>query len=144
MQTELVWPDVSGTWLGLRKETYKISFSSDMRCSCVRTDADGQSKTFTLSYDRETHALWWGVRWSQFIDLGSLPALPMTLPWHVGSDTAKEKPAFYWRRADENGRPIHARQMHGGKKSSAAPAKEEQLKAPRAKWAAKAPKVRAA
>lgn len=145
-EAELAWPDLSGAWRGSRKEIYRISFSSDVLGSCVRTDTDGHSRNFTLKYDLATHTLWWGVRWSHFVDLASLAARPSSLPWYSGEDMAKEKPAFYWNKVqEENSRPPHVRQVHGGKSSAAADKKgsatAEEKPTPKAKKAARAPKV---
>jgi hypothetical protein len=132
---EPVWPDLSGTWRGSRKETYEISFTSETLGSCVRTDADGQTRNFTLKYDCETHTLWWGSRWAYFVDLGSLAAQPTSMPWYYGNDMAMEKPAFYWNKKDEN---VQGHNAASVKKGSA---KHDQVRAPKAKKAAKALKV---
>lgn len=98
------WPNLSGTWAGSRNETYEIAYSSaDSQGTCVRKGPVGQTKTFTIRYDARSHALWWGVRWSHFLDLASLGLSPQELPWYLGSDhqlpiNKRSRPSFTWHR----------------------------------------------
>lgn len=94
---------LKGTWTGNRAETYEVMKSEeDSSWTCVRRNANGSSKKYTVWYDDESNCISWGSDWTYYADASEFLKNPDCFQWYRGF--AKErKTIFTWHRASQAG-----------------------------------------
>eukprot|EP00930_Biecheleria_cincta_P015894 TRINITY_DN130_c0_g3_i1.p1 TRINITY_DN130_c0_g3~~TRINITY_DN130_c0_g3_i1.p1 ORF type:complete len:568 (-),score=93.55 TRINITY_DN130_c0_g3_i1:235-1938(-) len=90
---------LKGTWTGKHDETYEVMQSNEEASwACVRRNANGSSKKFTLWYDDESNCISWGRDWSYYADASEFLKDPVHFQWYRGFANDKN-PAFRWHCA---------------------------------------------
>lgn len=89
-----------GQWQGEQSEIYDVKFKGGGTWAVVRTGSDGATKRFTLCWDEESQAVWWGVNWALYLDpeachLGQL----RWLPGDAWGREGRPKARFSWHRS---------------------------------------------
>lgn len=89
---------LSGIWQGAKGETYEVEFKKKDAWTCIRTDYNGGSKKYTLWYDAQADAVWWGNDWGMYLYLSEARAHEGCLKWRDATDPGNWKPRFIWRK----------------------------------------------
>mmetsp|Transcript_69757 Transcript_69757/g.130273 ORF Transcript_69757/g.130273 Transcript_69757/m.130273 type:complete len:322 (+) Transcript_69757:166-1131(+) len=79
---------------GAKGETYTMERKDHFSWNCHR-EQHGQSKTFTLRYDKESSCVWWG-NWTYCADPAEFTKFPDRMFWYPCADDRQSKSQFVW------------------------------------------------
>eukprot|EP00930_Biecheleria_cincta_P015893 TRINITY_DN130_c0_g2_i2.p1 TRINITY_DN130_c0_g2~~TRINITY_DN130_c0_g2_i2.p1 ORF type:complete len:360 (-),score=61.32 TRINITY_DN130_c0_g2_i2:345-1424(-) len=87
---------LKGIWAGRKDETYEVLESGkEDTWTCMRRDAQGFSKRFTVWFDAQSNCISWGLDWNYYADASEFLKNPSTIQWYSGHARTK-KPLFKW------------------------------------------------
>lgn len=89
--------NLKGTWKGSRGETYTFHPFEEHTWTCMRNE-DGSHKKFTVTYDKNSSLVWWGVDGKYFLDPSELCGWTNQIKWYNPDDLKKQRPKFKWNR----------------------------------------------
>eukprot|EP00931_Biecheleriopsis_adriatica_P102875 TRINITY_DN77783_c0_g1_i1.p1 TRINITY_DN77783_c0_g1~~TRINITY_DN77783_c0_g1_i1.p1 ORF type:complete len:386 (+),score=82.74 TRINITY_DN77783_c0_g1_i1:107-1264(+) len=93
---------LKGMWTGARSEFYEVSETGEKATwACVRWNANGTRKSYTLWYDETSDCISWGVDWKYYAYASELLEDPGTVRWFGSWGTKSGKPCFVWHCAPE-------------------------------------------
>jgi hypothetical protein len=93
---------LSGNWRGEKGEIYELRPRPDKASwTCVRTDASigSGSRRFTLWYDQDSDAVWWGNSWNLYLKASQVrQGKTKQVSWVSDREDGRQKQRFLWRR----------------------------------------------
>lgn len=95
---------LSGTYHGTAGDSYEIACQGELSWSCMRVDKYMVRKAFTMWYDKENDAVWWGTNWKMYLSLAEVrkDGAKSGLKWRDVADQGSGHPRYVWQRSSDS------------------------------------------
>lgn len=93
---------LNGLWCGEKGEIYDLVPAAGPKATsidCTRTETGTGTRRFTLWYDKDTDAVWWGNSWNLYLEAAQARrGHPGQLCWYTDRADGRQKLRFIWQR----------------------------------------------